>query len=157
MDLATFRSQLAPHWSGVNIAIVVVLFLLKWYLLAIAMAAYVIWGQRAGLNLARPQTFVVAGTRLGRALSRALSDLGDSESGKPADTGLGTGKPDPFSSRATEAGATRTSGAAGSDDFERWRQQEAERLRADRETLEVERAAFEKEKAAWQATKGSSA
>lgn len=147
MDTANLRSQLAPQWNAVTLAITVVLFLFKWPL-GVAMAAYVIWGQKYGLNLAQPQTFIVAGKRLGRALGRALADFNDDASNRPSQTGLGTGKPDTSYAVGDDAGAGRSQAAA---DFEQWRRGESERLRVERDALDAEKAAFAKEKAAWEA------
>ncbi len=150
MDLATFRSQLAPYWSPVNIAIIVVLFLLDWYLLAIAMVAYVVWGQKAGLNLVRPQSFVTGGARLGRVITKALSDMNNSDDNAPADTGLGSGRPDPFTASGNRSGSA---GGRDSEQFEQWRQRETDRLRVEREALDAEKSAFAKEKSAWESSK----
>ena len=140
MDIQTLRTQLAPQWSGVNIAIIVVLYLIS-LPLALIMIAYVVWGRKLDLNLARPQSFVTAGTRLSKAMSRALSDLSGSESGSGA-TGNG----------GTPSGV---GGEPSGGPFDDWRKQETERLRVEREALEHERTAFEREKAAYEAGRRS--
>ncbi len=59
-----FKQQLAPGWSGVNIGISVVLFLVGLWPLGLLMIAYILWGQRVGLDLSRPETLGVFWKRL---------------------------------------------------------------------------------------------
>ncbi len=61
-----FKAQLAPGWTGVNVGLLVVLFLLA-FPLGLVMLAYIVWGGRLGLNLARPETFAREARRIGRA------------------------------------------------------------------------------------------
>ena len=58
------RTQLSPGWTGVNIAITVVLFMLAWPL-GLLMIGYILWGRRLGLDFARPETVSAFGRRLG--------------------------------------------------------------------------------------------
>lgn len=68
------KQQLAPGWSTVNIVISVVLFLIAWPL-ALLMLAYILWGQKVGLDLGRPDTLVVFAKRLGTAWRAALDSF----------------------------------------------------------------------------------
>ena len=61
-----WKAQLAPGWSGLNIALMVLLFLVA-LPLGLAMLAYIVWGGRIGLDLARPETFAREGKRLAGA------------------------------------------------------------------------------------------
>lgn len=62
--MSDFKQQLAPGWSAVNIGITVILFIVGIWPLALLMLAYVVWGQRLGLNLAEPHTLSAFGKRL---------------------------------------------------------------------------------------------
>ena len=66
------KQQLAPGWSAVNIAIVVVLFIIDLWPFALLMLAYIIWGHKAGLDLSRPATFGTFAKRLGIAWRAAI-------------------------------------------------------------------------------------
>ena len=66
------KQQLTPSWSAVNIAIVVVLFIIDLWPFALLMLAYIIWGQKAGLDLSRPATFGIFAKRLGIAWRAAI-------------------------------------------------------------------------------------
>ena len=68
------KQQLAPGWSTVNIVLVVVLFLIGWPL-AVLMVAYIIWGNKVGLNLGNPDTFAVFGKRLANAWRAAVDSF----------------------------------------------------------------------------------
>ncbi len=71
------KQQLAPGWSIVNIVICVVLFMIAWPL-ALIMVAYIVWGNKVGLDLGQPKTLGVFAKRVGTAWKAAL----DSFSGK---------------------------------------------------------------------------
>ena len=64
------RAQLVPSWSGVNIGIMILLFITV-APLGILMLGYIIWGKKLGLDLSQPQSFVAAGGRLGTAFGAA--------------------------------------------------------------------------------------
>lgn len=64
------RAQLVPSWSGVNIAIMVLLFITI-APLGILMLGYIIWGRQLGLDLSQPQSFAAAGARLVKAFGAA--------------------------------------------------------------------------------------
>ena len=49
------KQQLAPGWSTVNIVISVLLVLISWPI-ALLFVAYVLWGNKVGLDLGRPET-----------------------------------------------------------------------------------------------------
>lgn len=121
MERNSLQTQLAPGWSGVNIALMAVLFYV-WWPLGLLMIAYIVWGAQFGLNLARPETFKTASQRMTSG-SRAP---GATQGGGTPSGNTAQGTPDNERS-----------------DFDRWRQQETERLRSERETLERDRAEFE--------------
>jgi len=66
-----FKQQLAPGWSPVNIGITVVLYLLAWPF-ALLMVAYIIWGNKAGLDLSQPATLGVFVRRIGVSWKAAV-------------------------------------------------------------------------------------
>ena len=57
------RQQLAPSWSGVNIALMVLLFVIAWPL-GLLMIAYIIWGKQINIDLSQPQTLSVFWSRI---------------------------------------------------------------------------------------------
>lgn len=67
-----FKQQLAPSWSAVNIGLTVVLFLIGWPL-GLIMIAYIVFGQKLGLDLSRPETLGVFGKRIGQAWRAAIA------------------------------------------------------------------------------------
>ena len=69
------KLQLAPSWSAVNIGIIVVLFLLGLWPLSLLMAAYVVWGGKLGLNLARPETLSVFARRVAAAFKAGMDSF----------------------------------------------------------------------------------
>jgi len=122
------RAQLSPGWSGVNIAITVVLFLIAWPL-ALLMVGYIVWGQRIGLDFARPETISHVGRRLSGAWRAGTGSWS-------RDATLSTGTP--TGARMNETRASE----AGSDASDAT-------LRAERDALARERVAFEKERREW--------
>ena len=72
--MADLKQQLAPGWTPVNIGIGVVLFMVSWPL-AVIMIAYIVWGEKAGLDLGRPATFGVFGKRLAAAWKAAMASF----------------------------------------------------------------------------------
>lgn len=143
------RAQLAPGWSGVNVAITVVLFLMAWPL-AIVMIAYIVWGDRLGLNLARPETLSAFGGRIAHAWRAGSASWGSAaplSSGTP--TGAGRGgftRPDAAGAEVPGAGTASAGGRPVVED--------EHALRAERETLERERREFEAERDAWRERHG---
>jgi len=128
------RAQLAPGWSGVNIALTVVLFLLAWPL-GLLMIGYIVWGRGLGLDFSRPETLSTFGSRLARAWRAGT------ESWRRGPTlASGTGTPD-----ARAAGGERPPVDGSATD---------ETLRRERETLARERQAFETEKREWREGSG---
>ena len=65
------KQQLAPGWSTVNIVITVVLFLISWPL-GLIYGAYVLWGQKVGLDLSQPETLTVFGRRVANAFKAGI-------------------------------------------------------------------------------------
>lgn len=68
------KKQLAPGWSTVNIVLILVLYLITWPL-SLLMIAYIIWGQKAGLDLSNPETLTVFGRRLVKAWRAAVDSF----------------------------------------------------------------------------------
>ncbi|MFK7997642.1 MAG: DUF2852 domain-containing protein [Granulosicoccus sp.] len=66
-----FKKQLAPGWSSVNIGITVVLFLIAWPF-ALAMIAYIVWGNKLGLDLSQPATLGIFAQRIAGAWRAAV-------------------------------------------------------------------------------------
>ena len=128
------RSQLAPGWSGVNIALTVVLFVLAWPL-GLLMIAYIVWGRQLGLDFSRPETLSAFGARLGNAWRAAT----DTWKGGPS---LSTGTPDRGASNGMSGAGARTVGDGSTSASD-------ETLRREREILDRERQAFETEKREW--------
>ena len=118
------RANLAPGWSGVNIALMVVLFMFFWPF-GLAMVAYILLGEQMGLDLGRPHTFKHLGTKLTTAARAAINSV------KSANPGI-TGIPEPEQ-----------------ESFKQWREQETERLAKDRADLEHDKSMFEAEKKAF--------
>ncbi|ASJ75467.1 DUF2852 domain-containing protein [Granulosicoccus antarcticus] len=69
------KQQLAPGWSGVNIGLIVLLFMFTAWPLALVMIAYVVWGEKLGLNLGRPETLSVFGRRVSTAFKAGLDSF----------------------------------------------------------------------------------
>lgn len=68
------KQQLAPGWSGVNIGLIVLLFMLAWPL-ALLMIAYIIWGNKLGLDLGRPETLSIFAKRVATAFRAGLDSF----------------------------------------------------------------------------------
>lgn len=132
------RAQLAPGWSGVNIAITVVLFLIAWPL-GLLMIAYILQGERLGLDFARPETLTAFGGRLKHAW-RAGSATWSSAAPLSSGTPTGAARAQAASGRPAPAGGTPVD--AGDE------------LRVERENLERERREFEAEKREWRERHG---
>ena len=115
-----WKAQLAPGWSGLNIGILVVLFLVAMPL-ALLMLAYIVWGGRIGLDLGRPETFAREGKRLAGAFGAGREHW---RGGSP----VSTGRPAPTLERERELAA------------------EADRLSAERAALARERAELDRER-----------
>lgn len=113
------KPQLAPGWSGVNIALLVVLFLI-FKPLALLMLAYILVGERFGLHLGQPETFTALWSRITASWSAGGTDRVDGAGGTPA----------PSIDRQSELDAR------------------ASDLDAERDALARERAAFDEEKRA---------
>lgn len=81
-----WKAQLAPGWSGINIALTIVLFLIA-FPLGLLMLAYIIWGGRIGLDLGRPETFAREAKRLtgafGAGREHWRSDANPNATGRP--------------------------------------------------------------------------
>ena len=118
-----WKAQLAPGWSGLNIALAVVLFLVA-FPLGLLMLAYIVWGGRLGLDLARPETFAREGRRLAGAFGAGR------EHWRGAAPPRATGRPAPVVERERDLAA------------------ESDRLAVEREALARERAELERERAA---------
>ncbi len=116
IDMNYIRGQLIPAWTGVNIALVVGLFLLAWPL-SLLMIAYIHWGSGLGLDLSRPETFsrvferLVAAVRAGRTEFGSRSSHDNPGSDSPPDDPAG---------------------------FARWRNDEINKLEARRRALDEE-------------------
>ena len=123
------RTQLSPGWSGVNVAITVVLFLMAWPL-ALLMVGYIVWGRQLGLDFARPETVGA----FGRRLSSAWRAGTESWSRGPS---LSTGTPN--AARRHDERVVNEHEPSASD----------ETLRTERAALARERQAFEAEKREW--------
>lgn len=70
--MTDIRSQLAPGWSGVNIALVVVGFLIGWPL-GILMLVYIVFGEQLNINLADPTSLRAFGSRIALAWQAACT------------------------------------------------------------------------------------
>ena len=116
-----WKAQLAPGWSGLNIAVMVVLFVVA-FPLGLAMLAYIVWGARFGLDLGHPETFAREGRRLAGAFGAGRDHWRGAERVRP------TGRPEPVLDR------------------ERDLAEQSERLAAEREALARERAELERER-----------
>lgn len=66
--------QLAPSWSTVNIAITVVLFLMAWPF-ALIMIAYILWGQKLGLDFSKPGSLAIFGRRVATAFRAGIDSF----------------------------------------------------------------------------------
>ena len=135
------RSQLAPGWSGVNIALTVALFILAWPL-GLVMIAYIVWGRQLGLDFSRPETLSAFGGRIARAWRAGSESWGRSRTlpgGMPD-----TGRPDPGASASGTAERASANGHGGANG-----EASEETLRREREILARERQAFETEKREW--------
>ena len=135
-----WRSQLSPGWSGVNVALVVVLFLFAWPL-GLVMIGYIVWGRRLGLDVGRPETLSAFGARLSHAWRAGSESWGSGRTipstGTPGARAAG-GRPDAAADSPSANG--RTAGDTTTSD---------ETLRREREILARERQAFETEKREW--------
>jgi len=69
------KQQLAPGWSAVNIAISAILFMIGWWPLGLVMIAYIVWGNRVGLDLSRPETISAFARRVSVACKAALDSF----------------------------------------------------------------------------------
>ena len=118
-----WKAQLAPGWSGLNIGILIVLAVFA-FPLALVMLAYIVWGDRLGLDLGRPETFAREGRRLGGAFGAGRDHWRGA--GAPVRP---TGRPDPVIDRGRDVAA------------------ESERLAAEREAIRREREELERERA----------
>ena len=65
------KQQLAPGWSTVNVVITIVLFLISWPLAAL-FVAYILWGNKVGLDLSRPETITAFGGRIATAFKAGI-------------------------------------------------------------------------------------
>ena len=70
-----FKQQLAPSWSAVNLVITAVLFLIGWWPLSLIMIAYIIWGNKVGLDLSRPETVTAFIRRISVAVKAGLDSF----------------------------------------------------------------------------------
>lgn len=68
------KQQLAPGWSPVNIGLIIVLFMIGWPL-GLLMVAYVVWGEKLGLNLGRPETISAFGRRIATAFKAGMDSF----------------------------------------------------------------------------------
>ena len=146
------RAQLAPGWSGVNVAITVVLFLMAWPL-GLLMIAYIVWGDRLGLNLARPETLSAFGGRIAHAWRAGSASWGNAaplSSGTPTGAGSSGSRPPGAAGAGVSGSSTTPAGGTPAAENER-------ALRAERETLERERREFEAERDAWRERHGDGA
>ena len=141
------RAQLAPGWSGVNVAITVVLFLMAWPL-GLLMIAYIVWGDRLGLNLARPETLSAFGGRIAHAWRAGSASWGGAA---PISSGTPTGAEARDAARPDTASSWSATGSASAGGTPA---AEEARLRADREALKRERREFETERDAWRERHG---
>ena len=109
------QKQLAPGWSTVNIALMVIMFVLAWPL-GLLMLAYILTGDRLDIDFSRPQTLSIFVRRVRRSFRRGLDAW---------DEPLPVAKP---SSTGTPI-----------DDLS----SERDRLQAEREAFETEKRAWE--------------
>ena len=70
-----FKQQLAPSWSAVNLVITAVLFLIGWWPLSLIMIAYIIWGNKVGLDLSRPETVTAFIRRISVAIKAGMDSF----------------------------------------------------------------------------------
>jgi len=68
------KQQLAPGWSAVNIGLIVILYMVAWPL-AVLMIAYIVWGDKLGLDLGRPETLSVFWKRLNVAFKAGMDSF----------------------------------------------------------------------------------
>ena len=129
------RTQLSPGWSGVNIAITVVLFLMAWPL-GLLMIGYIVWGRQLGLDFAAPETIPAFGRRLSSAWRAGTDSWGRGNT-------LSTGTPN----GARRPAGNTPRGRVASDEPETTATDAT--LRAERDALGRERQAFEAEKREW--------
>lgn len=137
IDFNAIRAQMVPGWSGVNIAITVVAFLLFWPL-GLLMIAYILKGADFGLNLGRPSSFLPFFRDIGDFLRETTQKFTSHKEQTSRDPSAG-GTP----MRDSDSG---DSSSAEREAFESWRQREMESIRQDREALAKEKAEFVAEK-----------
>ena len=129
------RSQFAPGWSGVNIALMVVLFIVAWPL-GLLMLGYILAGDSLGLNLGQPQPFIAPVRRVGAAINAGIAEfhrLGELDQAQQEPRSAPTG----FGSDATVPSQRTTSANTGADD-------EIASLNAQREALQKKIAELER-------------
>jgi|GEM_PF-6751618 len=68
------RSQLAPGWSGLNIAIMIVALIFV-FPLGVLMIGYILLGDSLGVDLGRPETFTRLFQRIGRAFDAGMAEF----------------------------------------------------------------------------------
>lgn len=127
------RSQLAPGWSGVNIAIMVVA-LIFMFPLGILMIGYILLGDSLGVDLGRPETFTRLFQRIGRAFDAGMAEF----NGQTNDVTAPVANTDPTATPVEPAPAQAESTGA-----------QSESVQTQREALDAERRRFEAEKAAF--------
>lgn len=71
--MSDLKQQLVPNWTPVNIGIIIVLMLLSLWPLSLLMVAYIVFGQKVGLDLSRPATLRTFGRRIGQAWRAAVN------------------------------------------------------------------------------------
>lgn len=69
------KQQLAPGWSAVNIGLIVIMYIIGLWPLSLLMVAYVVWGGKLGLNLARPETIAIFGRRVAAAFKAGIDSF----------------------------------------------------------------------------------
>lgn len=126
-DLAEIRSQMRPGWSPVNIIIMVLLFWIFWPF-GLAMVAYIVWGDRIGLDFSQPNSFRGFAGRLKQGLSAAIDGFNGKNNHHPH-AGFGS----------TNTGTP----APEKEDFEQWRQREQDKLKSERAALDRDKKAFD--------------
>lgn len=126
------RSQLAPGWSGLNIAIMIVALIFV-FPLGVLMIGYILLGDSLGVDLGRPETFTRLFQRIGRAFDAGMAEFNGQANNTPVvNTDPARAPTEPDSAEPMRAESTETQNT----------QTEREALDAERRRFEAEKAAF---------------
>lgn len=150
MDIKQLSEQLYPAWTGVNIGIMIIGFLL-WWPLGLFMCAYMQWGSVWGLDLRRWETVPATAARAvdkGRQfIAGGIGSLSNGHQGSSSHAGSQVG------SRGSSPDFSSTGTPSNQSEFESWRKTEIHRLQQERDSLNREREALHKERAQFEAGK----